>query len=141
MRVLKRATGKFDIWHLEARKALIHLDFRPFLALPGVKNGILLHYQAKPRGKREWGLYDIDRDEYYSRSHSQIEFMGELQQRLLGLDEMRHKTNPTALCYFPNATLTFVPIEGSNAISIAPITKKEEIKEQWNSQNLSSKQS
>ncbi|MEC4804433.1 MAG: hypothetical protein SAJ12_10495 [Jaaginema sp. PMC 1079.18] len=137
MKVLKRSPGKFDIWHPDKRKELIHLDFCPFLSLPGVKSGLLLHFQAKPRGMREWGVYSIEEDCYYSRSHSQIEFIGELQQQLLGLDELRFKSNPTALCHFPNATLIFSPIENNNAIAIAPITIKEEIKSQWKPQSLS----
>lgn len=56
-----------------------------------------MHWQAKPRGFRRWGLYDVNDDEYYSREYYQIRFNTAVKQELIQANDNAIKENPVAV--------------------------------------------
>jgi hypothetical protein len=63
----------------------------------------LMHWQAKPKFLRRWGIYDSVSDRYHSSEHDQIRFSEGLSMQTLQLDEALVSTVPTAVIYYPGA--------------------------------------
>lgn len=63
----------------------------------------LLHWQAKPVGKRRWGVYDAGSDHYISVEYCELHL--QVVPQLLQVDENVVKTVPTAVLFFPNSKL------------------------------------
>lgn len=59
----------------------------------------LLHWQAKPKGLRRWGVYDSIEDKYHSCDWDKIRFSMPMQFRTLQVDETKVSTVPTAVIY------------------------------------------
>lgn len=74
------------------------LDQEPFL---------LVHFQAKPRTKREWGVYSFPEDSYTSTKGAFLS-LPPLAPEVLDMPEsfIASKTElyPTAVLYYPNCT-------------------------------------
>lgn len=67
-------------------------------------NFCLLHWQAKPIGLRQWGIYDHASGEYFSRAFDQVNFGLDLSIQTLQIDEIKFpNVRPTAVLYFPSA--------------------------------------
>lgn len=91
----------------DIKDSAMHLDFRPIITEYNLKgNFLLLHWQAKPVGKRRWGIYDGANDIYHSLVWDKVYF-DLVTMKLLQLDEKKHPTKPTAVILLDDATLTF----------------------------------
>lgn len=85
--------GQFRLRWVEAEGNL-DLDFRPFIER-AKKRGCryLIHWQAKPKGIRRWGIYDIESDAYVVTKS--LDVIG--TSHGLQIDENKVKTVPTAV--------------------------------------------
>lgn len=61
----------------------------------------LMHWQAKPKYLRRWGIYDSVSDRYHSLEHDKIRFSEGIDMQTLQLDESLVSTVPTAVIYLP----------------------------------------
>ena len=83
---------------------LLEMNFNPLIdqfRLHG--NFCILHWQAKPKGERRWGVYDGGVDNYTSLKHDQLQL--QVVPQLLQVDENIIKTVPTAVLVFLNSKL------------------------------------
>ncbi len=65
--ILKLAQGRFRITTLNVPNSQLFLDFNPiikFFKLTG--NFSLIHWQARPKKYRQWGIYNSQSDSYQS---------------------------------------------------------------------------
>lgn len=82
-------------------------------------NFVLLHWQAKPFGLRQWGLYEHQSDRYFSRAFDQVQFGANLSMQTLQIDEVKFAgIRPTAMLYFPDA---YVDVDESEVSTIKRI--------------------
>lgn len=63
----------------------------------------LLHWQAKPKGYRKWGIYSSLLQEYYSIKANEVRF--NTVGRLIEVDENNYSEVPTAVVLFSNSVL------------------------------------
>lgn len=66
--VMPQGDRKFVVYENQAPGQFLNLDFSTF----GVDKGVIVHWQSKPVGYREWGLYDAAKDTYTSCPHFAI---------------------------------------------------------------------
>ena len=65
--VHKISRAKFKISTPNVRNSELLLDFNPVIdEFKLVGNFYLIHWQARPKGHREWGIYDSRHDTYTS---------------------------------------------------------------------------
>jgi hypothetical protein len=57
----------------------------------------LIHWQAKPKGLRRWGVYCSAEDTYFSTDYDRLIFDKSLDVEALQVDEKVIKTVPTAV--------------------------------------------
>jgi hypothetical protein len=69
--------------------------------LPDMGSFCLVHWQAKPKGLRRWGVYCRAADMYYAAD--EILFDEGLTVETLQMDERIVKTVPTAVLFFRDA--------------------------------------
>lgn len=98
--IRKLGERKFHIfWRGDYRdvpSSNLELDFLPFIQLLDEPIGkILIHFQAKPKGLRRWGIYDFENDEYYCCNHNEVAIDSN-NILLLSLDENTTRTIPTS---------------------------------------------
>jgi hypothetical protein len=100
--------GRFFLHWTQIPDSQLDLDFNPIIVnhkLTGYY--VLLHWQAKPKNFRQWGIYDSFTDNYYSFPAKSFSF-GNLrgtQQQLLDISEEVYPTRPTAVVYYGNARI------------------------------------
>jgi hypothetical protein len=63
----------------------------------------LMHWQAKPKYLRRWGIYDSVSDRYHSVEYDKIRFSEGIQMETLQLDESLVSSVPTAVIYLPGS--------------------------------------
>ena len=64
--IIKLATAKFQVSTEQVRNSELILDFSPLIERFNLSgNYQLIHFQAKPKGHRRWGIYR-SRDDSYS---------------------------------------------------------------------------
>jgi hypothetical protein len=73
---------------------------------------VLLHWQARPKFVRRWGIYCHRSDRYHSCDYNQL-LIGATLIEPLQIDESLFKTVPTAVLYMP---YTEVVVEGDRVI-------------------------
>jgi hypothetical protein len=73
---------------------------------------VLLHWQARPKYLRRWGIYCHASDRYHSCDYNQL-LIGATLIEPLQIDESLFKTVPTAVLYMPYAQ---VAIEGDKVM-------------------------
>lgn len=105
MQVLKRQARRFCVTCNAGERTSIELDFTPFTRFPDSARFIILHFQGKPKFHRQWGVYSVKLDQYFSRSHQQIKFDKGLETHAWSLDERVYKSLPTSVLIYPKATL------------------------------------
>lgn len=66
-------------------------------------NYCLLHWQAKPKGLRKWGVYDSAAKSYHSMQANNL--LMAVVPRLIEVDENIYKTVPSSTLYFPNSII------------------------------------
>lgn len=98
--ITKITDTKFtSIWHGVGGSDLV-LSFEPIIKQYSLKGTyILLHWQAKPKGLRTWGIYDSLTKMYYSVGSDELIFPA-CTPRILDVDEKIIKTVPTAVIHF-----------------------------------------
>lgn len=101
----------------------LKLNFEPLIVdfdLTG--DFTLLHWQARPKFVRRWGIYDSKRDIYFSREYHQVKI--EVPEiRVLQVDERLSKSVPTAVLCFPNTEA--IVTSGQNVV-IQPVLSHDE---------------
>lgn len=97
MRIEALGNRKFKVWWSSHTEQTLFLDFEPIVRTYNLQGDFcLLHWQAKPKGLRQWGLYDNSSQYYYSFKESQF-IRQSLIVQPLQIDETEHKTVPTAV--------------------------------------------
>ena len=105
---------RFGIFHIGWRddkgeivdNSRIALNFRPIIQEFKLEPPyVLLHWQARPKGLRRWGLYDGGADQYFGVDWDQFNVNDLVTFKTLQIDENEHRVVPTAVNYFPDAVL------------------------------------
>ncbi len=104
--IQKLSKAKFKLSTDNVPNSDLELDFNPIIDNFNLKGDyLLLHFQAKPKESRQWGVYASKTDSYHSIKEFDLD---RPQARSLHLDETRHKTVPTAVLLIENARLILV---------------------------------
>lgn len=101
--ILKTGKRKFKVSTKNHPDGTIDLDFNPIISRFNLHKGRddykLIHWQGRPKGEREWGIYDPQADSYrcgvYALHHS---FIGEM--RLLMIEDNIATSLPSACLYY-----------------------------------------
>lgn len=100
----------FDVFWDGVRDSFLHLNFTPVIQqfnLTG--NFALLHWQAKPKYYRRWGLYYAPHDYYYSFNYNELLIECSLDLQTLQINEAKWKAIPTAVVLLQPVTLEIAP--------------------------------
>lgn len=98
--ITKLGVAKFQsTWHSVADSTLF-LNFNPIIQQYNLTGQyVLLHWQAKPKNLRTWGVYDSVTDTYHSIGSDEVKpFIAEVD--ILDVPETLIKTVPTAVLLF-----------------------------------------
>jgi hypothetical protein len=97
MKIIERiATGKFKVTTPDVENGELLLDFNPIIQTFNLSGRFkLIHWQARPKGHREFGIYDYKFDSY--RSLLVTESIGYGSIELLQLDDTTANTIPSAV--------------------------------------------
>ena len=123
--IIKTGTAKFKVITDEVKGSELELDFnpvikkfhlwkRPWLEKPGLpstssifnkkRDYQLIHWQGRPKGDREWGIYDAASDSYRCGVWEDTKFAyGAI--KMLMLDDKTAVTLPSAVIYFTGSSL------------------------------------
>lgn len=100
--IQKIAKGQFKVSTPGVGNSELELDFNPVIAKLSDRSRKhafkLIHWQAKPKGEREWGIYDSKTDSYTCGVWEDLPtFYGAGQ--LVMLDDKTATTIPSAVIY------------------------------------------
>jgi hypothetical protein len=96
--------GKVKLTYPTMPDFSLEMDFNPLIDRFRLRGRFcILHWQAKPKGERRWGVYDSGMDNYTSLKYDQLQL--QVVPQLLQVDENVIKTVPTAVLMFPNSQL------------------------------------
>jgi hypothetical protein len=96
--------GKVKLTYPAMPDFLLEMDFNPLIEQFRLRGQFcILHWQAKPKIERRWGVYDGGVDNYTSLKYNQLQV--QVVPQLLQVDENVIKTVPTAVLVFPNSKL------------------------------------
>ncbi len=104
--ITKISRAKFKISTPDVPGSELELDFNPIIDefnLTG--NFILIHWQAKPKGFRQWGLYSSKEDNYQSVGRF-TQNIGRLKS--LQLNDQSVRTIPSAVLYSDQSQYTCI---------------------------------
>lgn len=100
--VSKLESGIFKLEYKEIPDFELVMNFNPLIERFKLKPPFcLVHWQAKPKNQRRWGVYDGQIDNYFSVLHNKLEF-NQGKSRPLQIDEAIYTTVPTAVLLFDN---------------------------------------
>ena len=102
--IQKIAKAKFKISTDNVANSEIELDFNPIIhefALEGDYQ--LIHWQAKPKGHRQWGIYSSKTDSYHS-----IADFDEVKSKPLQLNDETATTVPSAVLLVSGCKLILI---------------------------------
>ena len=105
--------GRFAVqWNIKGQEQFsLNLNFNPIIANYNLeKKGILLHWQARPKMIRRWGVFDLATGEYVCSKGKDIVII-DSSCRLLDVDERLVASIPTACIYFPTASIDSIQNE------------------------------
>ncbi len=104
--IQKLSKAKFKINTDNIPNSELELDFNPIIDEFDLKgNFLLIHWQAKPKGYRKWGIYSSKGDRYYSLTSIEME---RWTGKTLQLDDLTASTVPSAVLLVKNARLIIV---------------------------------
>ncbi len=84
----------------------LELDFQPVIDQFELEGDfILIHWQARPKGHRQWGIYSSRDDNYRSTSELAINLAS---VKSLQLDDATAKTIPSAVLYVQEERITCI---------------------------------
>jgi hypothetical protein len=110
-KIRKLSDTRFQIIYRELPKFKLFVDFRPLIESLGLTEDFcLVHWQARPRGERRWGIFDGKGYRGFESYRSELPCEG------MQLDERLQTTVPTAVLCYRNARLL---VEGDEAIVVA----------------------
>lgn len=90
------AQGKFKVTTPDVENGELLLDFNPIIKHFKLSGRFkLIHWQARPKGYREFGIYDFESDSYRSLEISESIGYGSIE--LLQLDDTTANTIPSAV--------------------------------------------
>ncbi len=98
--IKQTAIGEFDVFWEGIRDSLLHLNFNPIITQHNL-SGIycLLHWQAKPKYYRRWGIYYSPHDYYYPFNWHELRINEKIIAKALDISESKFKTVPSAVIY------------------------------------------
>lgn len=67
----------------------------------------LVHWQARPKNLRRWGIYCATSDHYHSCEYERLRFTESAALQALQVDESVIKTVPTSVLYLPSTQVLF----------------------------------
>ena len=101
--ITQTGEAKFEITTANVPNSEINLDFNPLIQLFNLTGSFLLvHWQSKPKGCREWGIYSSDTDNYHSCSKIDFNFA---RITTLQLDDKTSNTVPSSVLYYPEGKI------------------------------------
>lgn len=101
--ITKLSKAKFKITTDNVPNSAIELDFNPIIDTFKLKGSYsLLHWQAKPKGHRQWGVYSSLTDSYVSVADVDLNF-GKI--KTLQLNDATAATVPSAVLHYPDGKL------------------------------------
>jgi hypothetical protein len=100
----KIATAKFKVSNPDLPNSELLLDFNPIvnhfnLNLSG-RDYQLIHWQGRPKGDRQWGIYDSKTDSYRTGIYDDYRQFAYGGLKLLMLDDRSTDTLPSAVLMF-----------------------------------------
>lgn len=96
--ITKVSQAKFKISTVDVTGSELLLDFNPIIdEFKLVGDFYLIHWQARPKGHRQWGIYNSSNDTYTSMLEPPKSY-GSMQY--LMLDDATAKTIPSAVILF-----------------------------------------
>ena len=104
--IQKLGEARFKVSTPSVPSSDLELDFNPIIKqfkLSG--NYLLIHWQARPKGYREWGIYSSKDDSYHSVAKLSINIA---ITESLQLDDKTAKTIPSAVLYSREDELTCI---------------------------------
>lgn len=107
--VTKTGQSQFNLRWEGVPDSTINLDFRPLqeeFNLTGVY--CLLHWQARPKGLRRWGVYESLNDNYLSLDFHNLLISPSLKSGALQINENIHATLPTAVMLYEKCYLRWL---------------------------------
>lgn len=119
MQLIQVTERKVELKYSDRPGFSLKMDFGPLIEYFGLTgNFCLLHWQAKPKGERLWGIWDDSVKQYFSRPSNKIVFGKDLNFRLISIPEVG-EVKPTAVFLFQGA-ITIA--EESNRVRIENAT-------------------
>ena len=101
--IQKLAPGKFRVTTPEVPNQSLELDFNPIIKQFQLdqdrQDCKLIHWQGRPKGDRQWGIYDPQTDTYICGVFDGHPTMYGAS-KLLMLDDRTAKTIPSAVVHF-----------------------------------------
>lgn len=95
--IQKIGKAKFKVSTPEVPGQDLELDFNPVIEQFGLKGHFcLIHWQARPKGHREWGIYSSKDDSYQPVAEIKLNVA---VAESLQLDDTQAKTIPSAVFY------------------------------------------
>ncbi|MDJ0904165.1 MAG: hypothetical protein QNJ55_35815 [Xenococcus sp. MO_188.B8] len=104
--ITKIQQAKFKVATPGVTGSELELDFQPVIDEFGLDGDfILIHWQARPKGHREWGIYSSRGDSYRSTKELAINLAS---VKSLQLDDATAKTIPSAVLYVQEERITCI---------------------------------
>ncbi len=104
--ITKIQKAKFKVVTPGVTNSELELDFQPVIDEFNLEgNFILIHWQARPKGHREWGIYSSRDDNY--RSIAELK-LNNVWLKSLQLDDTTAKTIPSAVLYGDDDRITCI---------------------------------
>ncbi len=105
--VQKIAPRQFKLTYPHLPDFELNMNFSPIIEqFKLVGKFCLLHWQAKPKGLRRWGIYDGQKDEYFAVDWDKLELTSP-QIIPIQVDENIINSVPTAVLHLPNCGCSF----------------------------------
>lgn len=105
-KIINLGYGKFSIsWNTQKESNLnLQLDFNPLIEKYNLKgrSHLLIHWQAKPKGIRRWGIFDILNNKYYAALGTDIILEIGIKCSFLEVSESLISSSPSACLLFEN---------------------------------------
>ena len=97
--IIKIRTGRFLVEWTQRPQEKLTVDFLPLIKTFKLEPPFcLLHWQAKPKGLRRWGIYDGATDVYVGCDWDSIHLL--CKPKVIEISENVHRTVPTAVLLF-----------------------------------------
>ena len=104
--ITKIQKAKFKVSTPGVTGSELELDFQPVIDQFKLEGDfILIHWQARPKGHRQWGIYSSRDDSYRSTSELGINWAN---VKSLQLDDATAKTIPSAVLYVQEERITCI---------------------------------